>query len=355
MTSADTQATPGDGPTGPVVSLDQVKVEYRSGGGVFGRRGPPIVAVDGVSVDMVRGRSLGIVGATGSGKSTLAQLVMGMVEPTSGTVRIEGMPPREMRGRVQIVMQDPYSSLDARMTARDIIAEPLTLGRRLRGEEAAEVDARVKELLSLVGLPENRAARYPHQFSGGQRQRIAIARALASKPSLIVLDEPTSALDVSVKAQILNLLRGLQESLGVTFLVVSHDLVTVGYLAAEVIVMHRGQIVERAPTKAIFREPRHPYTLELLSSSPGASGEFLTRPRPVDVTPESLPVTACRYAYRCTLRTSLGYPDRCLEVPPALAPEGAPHAARCHFSTEVTRLVAETEPSAQELSSSSST
>lgn len=338
-----------------VVSLDQVSVVYRSGGGVFGRRGTPIVAVDGVSVDVVRGRSLGIVGATGSGKSTLAQLVMGMVEPTSGTVRIEGSPPRDMRGRVQIVMQDPYSSLDARMTARDIIAEPLTLGRRLRGDEAAQVDARVRELLALVGLPENRGARYPHQFSGGQRQRIAIARALASNPSLVVLDEPTSALDVSVKAQILNLLRGLQESLGVTFLVVSHDLVTVGYLAADVIVMHRGQIVERGPTKAIFREPRHPYTLELLSSSPGASGEFLTRPRPVDVAPESVPATACRYAYRCTLRTSLGYPDRCLEVPPTLAPEGAEHAARCHFSAEVTRLVVEIEPSAQGLASSSST
>ncbi len=330
-------------PTGRdiVVSLDGVSVEYRSGGGVMGGKAVAITAVDSVSLEIPRGRSLGIVGATGSGKSTLAQLVMGMVSPSQGTVLVDGVAPTSARGRVQMVMQDPYSSLNTRMKIRDIIAEPLTLGRRVRGGEAQRVNARVLELLDLVGIPANRADRYPHQFSGGQRQRIAIARALASDPTLVVLDEPTSALDVSVKAQILNLLRGLQESLGVTYLVISHDLVTVAYLASDVIVMHRGQIVERAPTQGVFASPRHPYTLELLSSSPGASAEFLNRPRPDDVTPESLPPQACRYAYRCSLRASLDYPSRCLDVSPALGPENSDHPARCHFSTEVTRLVGE--------------
>lgn len=327
--------------TGIVVSLDGVSVEYRSGGGVMGGKAVAITAVDRVSLAVRRGQSLGIVGATGSGKSTLAQLVMGMVLPTQGTVLVDGVSPTAVRGRVQMVMQDPYSSLNTRMTVRNIIAEPITLGRRPRGGEARRVDERIRELLSLVGIPANRAERYPHQFSGGQRQRIAIARALASDPTLVVLDEPTSALDVSVKAQILNLLRGLQQSLGVTYLVISHDLVTVAYLASDVIVMHRGQIVERAPTNDVFHSPRHPYTLELLSSSPGASAEFLNRPRPDDVTPESLPPLACRYAYRCSLRASLEYPAICLEIPPPLAPEGSDHPARCHFSSEVTRLVSE--------------
>lgn len=336
-----------------VVSLEDVSVEYRSGRSLFKRQPDAITAVEGVSLAVRRGASLGIVGATGSGKSTLAQVVMGMIRPSSGSVLVDGLPPHAVRGRVQMVMQDPYSSLDGRMKVGDIIAEPLTLGRRLHGAERGHVEERVRELLARVGLPSNRAERYPHQFSGGQRQRVAIARALAPDPSIIVLDEPTSALDVSVKAQILKLLRSLQESYGVTYLVISHDLVTVAYLATEMVVMHRGQIVESSPTDALFTAPRHPYTLELLASSPGASSEFLNRARPVDVAPESLPENACRYAYRCSLRASLGHPARCLAEPPSLRPENSEHPARCHYSEDVTRLAlaADDQPTAGSSSS----
>jgi oligopeptide/dipeptide ABC transporter ATP-binding protein len=344
--SATTPADPAATQAEDLVRLNDLTVRYSARQGIVSRSKAEILAVDGVTLVIRRGQTLGLVGATGSGKSTIAQVVMGMVAPSGGSVAVAGRDLSQLVGEdrfalrrlVQVVMQDPYSSLDPRMKIGDIIAEPLTLGRPVRGAARRQIEARVAELLELVGLPANRAERYPHQFSGGQRQRIAVARALAPSPELIVLDEPTSALDVSVRAQILTLLRSLQDELDVTYLIISHDLVTVAYLAAEVAVMHRGRIIEQAPTRTLYRAPRHPYTLELLASVPGADGSFLNQPRPTIATPESLPAEACRYAYRCILRTQLGDPALCVEQDPALRPAAPDHEVACHFPDEAARL-----------------
>jgi oligopeptide/dipeptide ABC transporter ATP-binding protein len=222
------------------------------------------------------------------------------------------------------------------MTVAELISEPLTLGNPfISRRRRAEASARVTELLGLIRLPESRAAAYPHQFSGGQRQRIAVARALAPRPELIVLDEPTSALDVSVRAQILKLLRGLQDELGVAYLIISHDLVTVAYLADTVAVMHHGRVVEIGPAKALYRAPKHPYTVELLASVPGAESTVLERPRPVEREASTLPEGACRFAYRCPLKTFLGDPERCLTEDPRIGADGPEHRAACHFSDQI--------------------
>jgi peptide/nickel transport system ATP-binding protein len=339
-TPADS-ATAGPHTSAPLVTVEDLVVEFKTRSG-FSRRASTLTAVDHVNLTIPEGRSLGLVGATGSGKSTVAQVITGMLTATSGVVTVAGHDLNTTAGAersalqrlVQVVMQDPYSSLDPRMKIADIIAEPLTLGRPVRGAAKRKVDDRVAELLNLVGLPPKSAVRYPHQFSGGQRQRIAIARALAPSPQLIVLDEPTSALDVSVRAQILTLLKRLQDELAVTYMVISHDLVTVAYLASEVAVMHRGRIIEIGPTLAFYRRPRHPYTLELLASAPGAATSFLNNARPVGVAADSLPESACRYAYRCMLRTRLGDPARCLESDPDLSTIGAGHQVACHFTDE---------------------
>jgi ABC-type glutathione transport system ATPase component len=264
-----------------LVVLDNVTVAY-GGRSLLRPRRKAIVAVDAVSLAVPKGQTTGIVGGTGAGKSTIAKLVMGMVAPTSGSVRIaghdvaaRGADRLKLQRLRQVVLQDPFSSLDPRLSVREIIAEPLMLGRRPR---RADVDARVEELLTLVGLPPSRAKLYPHQFSGGQRQRISIARALAPRPELIVLDEPTSALDVSVRAQILLLLKRLQDELGVTYLIISHDMVTVAYLASTVAVMAAGRVVEIGPTKQLFRSPEHEYTRELLASIPNTTGSWLEQP-----------------------------------------------------------------------------
>lgn len=259
-----------------LVRLSDVRVRYNARQGVLAHRRVEVLAVDGVSFSVHRGRSLGLVGETGSGKSTIAKVVMRMEAPSEGSVRVGGHDLADinrrdlltLQRRVQVALQDPYSSLDPRMKVRDIIAEPLTLGRPVWSRTARRsIDERVVESLSLVGIPSSKLAAFPHQFSGGQRQRIAIARALAPQPDLIILDEPTSALDVSVRAQILNLLKSLQDQLGVTYLVISHDLVSVAYLAAEVGVMREGRLVEIGPTTDIYHSPQHAYTKELLASS----------------------------------------------------------------------------------------
>jgi peptide/nickel transport system ATP-binding protein len=269
---AGTGAGASDAPADALVQLRDVTVRYRLSAGLVARREIDVLAVDGVSLSIAAGHTLGLVGGTGSGKSTVAQVIMGMVQPTSGSVVVSGRSVGIGAGDadcvVQVVLQDPYSSLDPRMRAADIIAEPLTLGRRPRTRAArVRVAERVSELIELVGLPADKARSYPYQFSGGQRQRLAIARALAPEPHLVVLDEPTSALDVSVRAQILTLLKGIQARLGVTYLVISHDLLSVAYLASEVAVMHQGRIVEVGPTETIFRSPRHAYTQELLAGA----------------------------------------------------------------------------------------
>jgi oligopeptide/dipeptide ABC transporter ATP-binding protein len=332
----------------PLVRLDDVSVRYDLPRGLLSRNPQTLLAVDRVSLSVARGETLGIVGSTGSGKSTVAHVVMGMRTPTHGSVLVADHDLSQVKGRErlalqrlrQVVLQDPYSSLDPRMKVGSIIAEPLRHGVETRHLGRKEIRERVAELLRVVGLSPSKADLYPHQFSGGQRQRISIARALAPRPQLIVLDEPTSALDVSVRAQILTLLKDLQNRLGVTYMIISHDLVTVAYLASTVAVMHLGRIVEMGPTESIYREARHPYTVELLASTPSLSGAFLNMPaRPDDKA--SLPATACPYAPRCALRERLGRPSRCLEIDPALTTAAPDHQAACHFSGEVAMLADE--------------
>ena len=232
-----------------------------------------VQAVDHISFDLYQGETLGLVGESGCGKTTLARTVLRLIEPTGGQILFDGKDLmaqsktelRALRKDMQIVFQDPYSSLHPRMSVRQIIEEPM----RIRGlyTGAGEREKRVKELLNMVGLNETHMDRYPHEFSGGQRQRIVIARALATEPKLIICDEPVSALDVSVRAQILNLLRELQEKLGLTYLFISHDLSVVEHLCDRVAIMYLGQMVELGSTDAIFSRPLHPYTKALLSAA----------------------------------------------------------------------------------------
>ena len=291
-------------------------------------------AVDGVSFEARRGQTLALVGESGCGKTTTAKLALRLETPTSGSIEIEGRDIhalqgrelREFRAQVQAVFQDPWSSLSPRMRVRDIIAEPLVVNRRVGKREARE---RVAELLADVGLRPEQADLFPHEFSGGQRQRIAMASALSVSPQLIVLDEPVSALDVSVQAQILNLLRDLQERRGVSYLMVSHNLATVRYLANEVAVMYLGEIVERAETDALFERPLHPYTQALFSAAlparPGArrDDEIILQgevPSPLN------PPSGCRFHPRCPFAMPV-----CAEEAPEWKEASPGRFAACHL------------------------
>jgi ABC-type oligopeptide transport system ATPase subunit len=258
----------------PLVEVSHLVKRYVKGGGVF-RRGTSVTAVDDVSFSIEEGETFGLVGESGSGKSTTGRCVLRLVEPTSGTVRFRGDDVlgfgrrrlREARREMQIVFQDPYSSLNPRMRARQIVEEPLIIHGQ--GDRAAR-RARVGDLFRLVGLDTAHLERYPHQFSGGQRQRIGLARALALNPSFVVLDEPVSALDVSVQAQVVNLLGDLQQQLKLTYLFIAHDLRLVEHICSRVAVLYRGRVVELGPTPSLFASPRHPYTKALLSAIPVA-------------------------------------------------------------------------------------
>ena len=291
-------------------------------------------AVDGVSFEARRGQTLALVGESGCGKTTTAKLALRLETPTSGSIKIEGRDIhalqgrelREFRAQVQAVFQDPWSSLSPRMRVRDIIAEPLIVNKRVGKREARE---RVAELLADVGLRPEQADLFPHEFSGGQRQRIAMASALSVSPQLIVLDEPVSALDVSVQAQILNLLRDLQERRGVSYLMVSHNLATVRYLANEVAVMYLGEIVERAETDALFERPLHPYTQALFSAAlparPGArrDDEIILQgevPSPLN------PPSGCRFHPRCPFAMPV-----CAEEAPEWKEASPGRFAACHL------------------------
>jgi len=244
-----------------------VRKTYRVSGGWFKER-RALHAVNGVSLTVDKGSVLGLVGESGCGKSTLAKMLLGLETPTSGEIRVLGEPVqtfdrKAMARRVQPIFQDPYSSLNPRKTIASIISLPL----RVHGiGDRAEVARRVAEIMELVGLPQRLAETYPNQLSGGQRQRVAVARALIMRPEVVICDEPTSALDVSVQAQILNLLQDLRAELGLTYVVISHNLAVVEHIATEVAVMYLGRIVERAETRALFHAPRHPYTKALLAS-----------------------------------------------------------------------------------------
>jgi oligopeptide/dipeptide ABC transporter ATP-binding protein len=291
-----------------------------------------IKAVDDVSFSIGAGRTLGLVGESGCGKTTTSKMILNLEEPSSGAVLLQGAPIhglqgealRKFRALVQAVFQDPWSSLNPRMTAGRIIAESLIVA----GWSRARIAERVAELLAQVGLRAEQAGQYPHEFSGGQRQRIALAGALASGPRLIVLDEPVSALDVSIRAQMMNLLKDIQARDGVAYLLVAHDLATVRYMADEVVVMYLGKIVEHAPTRALFEDVRHPYTKALLSAvlppRPGHADEEIVLsgelPSPLR------PPAGCRFHTRCPFAMR-----RCTQEEPVLRAATPGHLVACHL------------------------
>ena len=259
----------------PLLEVDKLVRQYILPREKLTRPPAKVHALNGVSFTIETGRSLGVVGESGSGKSTLARLVMALDKPTSGTVKLLGrdlhaLPREELRAArrdFQMVFQDPYGSLDPRQTIARVVSEPLAA----QGASRDEQHERAALVIASVGLRATDLSKYPHEFSGGQRQRIAIARALITRPRLIVADEPVSALDVSVQAQVLNLMQDLRAEFGITYMLISHDLAVVQHLCEDVAVLHDGAIVEQGPPERLFREPRHPYTRALLDAVPLAS------------------------------------------------------------------------------------
>jgi oligopeptide/dipeptide ABC transporter ATP-binding protein len=319
--------------TAPLLRVDDLRKHYPFTRGVLlSRTIGEVKAVDGVSFTIDAGRTLGLVGESGCGKTTTSKVILNLEQPSGGEVLLENRPIhglygealRHYRALVQAVFQDPWSSLNPRMTAGRIIAEALLVA----GWDRPATAARVAELLKQVGLRPEHATQYPHEFSGGQRQRIALAGALASKPRLIVLDEPVSALDVSIRAQMMNLLKDVQTRDNVAYLLVAHDLATVRYMADEVAVMYLGKIVEHAPTQSLFGNVRHPYTKALLSAvlpprvervneEMVLSGEI---PSPLN------PPRGCRFHTRCPFAMR-----RCTHEAPVLREAAPGHLVACHL------------------------
>ena len=297
-----------------LLKVDNARVTFKTGSGV-------INALDGVSLTLEPGETLAVVGESGCGKTTLARSVLGLQSLAAGSVSINGTPvtsvSRGQAATVGMVWQDPFASLDPRWSIKDILSEPLKLAGR-----SADID----DLLSDIGLDPQMASRYPHQLSGGQRQRVAIGRALALRPPLVICDEPTAALDLSMQAQILNLLRDLQKSLGCAFLYISHDLTTVRFLADRVAVMYMGKVVEDGPTDDVFGRPMHPYTAALLASAPSLE-KLGTLPEPAagEIPDLRSEFKGCRFAGRCPK-----VQDQCRNIDPPRNGTGN-HSAACLF------------------------
>jgi oligopeptide/dipeptide ABC transporter ATP-binding protein len=318
--------------TRPLLQVEGLTKHFPVKKGLLQRTVGQVRAVDGVSFDIARGETLALVGESGCGKTTTGRVILHLLEPTAGEVRFDGLDLsklsgdelRALRQRIQIIFQDPYSSLDPRMSTADIVGEGLDIHGLASGQEQLD---RVTDLLERVGLSARDLRKFPHQFSGGQRQRIGVARALATDPDLIVCDEAVSALDVSVQAQVLNLLKDLQAELGVSYLFITHDLNVVRYIADRVAVMYLGEIVELAPTEELFTNPRHPYTRSLLSAVPIIDPELAratTRiPLQGDVPSPSSPPSGCRFHSRCPQAVAA-----CARYEPTLISIGDNHEAR---------------------------
>jgi oligopeptide transport system ATP-binding protein len=327
-----------------LVEVEDLKVHFPVRAGFFKAQVGTVKAVDGITFDVRRGETLGLVGESGCGKSTTGRAMIRLREPTSGTVRFDNVDLgsltsnelRKMRRRMQIIFQDPYGSLDPRMTVGSIIAEPIDTHRLAQGKARKD---RIADLLRIVGLDPKYIARYPHEFSGGQRQRIGVARALAVEPEFIVCDEPISALDVSIQAQVLNLLTDLREQLGLTYLFIAHDLSVVKHISDRVAVMYLGKIVEIGPPDIMYAGPGHPYTRALLSAVPVPDPEAERRRKRViltgDVPSPVNPPEGCRFHTRCWMYERLGKPEECRTIDPQIRILQGDHGAACHFAEEV--------------------
>jgi oligopeptide/dipeptide ABC transporter ATP-binding protein len=318
-----------------LLEVTNLKVHFPVKPGMFSRAREFVKAVDDVSFAIAPGETLGLVGESGCGKTTLGRAIVRLVEPTAGSVllngeditRMGGSALRARRRKFQMIFQDPYGSLNPRMTVEQIVGEALDIHQLTDSKSARQ--KRIAELLNAVGLDQVYAQRYPHEFSGGQRQRIGIARALAVEPELIICDEPVSALDVSVQAQIINLLQDLQQQRGIAYLFIAHDLAVVEHISRRVMVMYLGKIVETAEAKSIIREPRHPYTQALISAIPEVDPESKRRRiiLPGDVPSPIHPPTGCPFHPRCPVAEV-----RCKAEVPAVREISSSHWVVCHLA-----------------------
>ncbi len=331
-----------------ILKATDLKKYYPIRKGVFRKTVGHVKAVNGVSFELRRGETLGIVGESGCGKSTLGRLLVQLEAPSEGQVEFEGKKVefgsramRQLRRDIQIVFQDPYTSLNPRMTVGDIIAEPLYIHKKALGLKGKERQ-RVRELLDQVGLNPEHINRYPHQFSGGQRQRIGIARGIALNPKVLVCDEPVSALDVSVQAQVVNLLEQLQRDMGMAYIFIAHDLAVVRHISDRVAVMYLGQIVETGDSDQIYNHPMHPYTQALMSAAPVPDPLIQSQRERImlsgDVPSPASPPPGCKFHTRCWKAQAI-----CSTEIPCLTMVGAgqaAHEAACHFPEENTDVVA---------------
>jgi peptide/nickel transport system ATP-binding protein len=326
----------------PLLRVEGLQVHFPIRRGVFfDRTIGHVRAVDGVDLAIDRGTTYGLVGESGCGKSTLGRAVLRLVEPTGGQVLFDGTDVaalkgealRTMRRRMQMVFQDPLGSLDPRQDVESLLSEPLRAHGM--GGGTVGIAGRVRELMDAVGLPAAALRRYPHEFSGGQRQRIGIARAISLEPDLLIADEPVSALDVSVQAQVVNLLEELQQRLGLTYLVIAHDLAVVRHISDVVGVMYLGSLVEQAPSGALYEEPLHPYTRALMSAVPVPDPVVEERRERIllagDLPSPANPPSGCRFHTRCPWRQE----TRCDDEVPVLRELAPGHLVSCHWAEEI--------------------
>jgi oligopeptide/dipeptide ABC transporter ATP-binding protein len=341
MTETIQNNEPQAGSQQPLIRLQGLTKHFPIHKGFWGRKVGEVQAVTNVDLTVYQGETLGVVGESGCGKSTMGRCILQLLRPTAGQVylndreltRLHNRELRPLRKEMQIVFQNPYSSLDPRMTVGQTLAEPLEVHKLAFGKAR---EKRVYELLDMVGLPHNAFHRYPHEFSGGQRQRVGIARALALNPKFIVADEPVSALDVSIQAQILNLMDDLKKSLNLTYLFIAHNLSVVEYISDRVAVMYLGNIVEIAPAKDLYEKPLHPYTQALLSAIPVPDPTVDHSTRKLlqgDLPNPANPPSGCRFHTRCPY-----VQEKCKQVVPEGIEYLPGHIAYCHFVPEINQI-----------------